>query len=167
MLSRQRDQGWIAGVALVTGFGLLGGLVSGCQNYSGTTTSARNGATPPASPVQHRLLHNVPVPVGFQLNRDRSNAWASGQIRWASCEFEGHSSADQVAAFYTRHMPSAKFVLKKESLEGGESHMRFVSDREECDIRIRESSGGTKLTINIGPLPKGTAERQSKPARRR
>lgn len=167
MLSRCGRHGWIVGSALVAGLGLLGASLSGCQNYSGGPTTARADATPPASPVQHRLLQNIPVPVGFHLNRDRSTARASGQIRFASCEFDGHSSADQVAAFYTRHMPSAKFVLKKESLEAGESRLEFQSDREECEVRIRETSNGTKLVINLGPLPKGTAERNSKSAARR
>lgn len=139
---------------------ILGLAVGGCETMSSPTSASSDGPGPAASPRQYRLLQNIPVPNGFELVRDRSTAWASGQIRWASCEFEGGSNPERVADFYTRQMPSARFTLKKESLENGESHLRFESDTEECNIRVRQSKMRTKLLINVGPLPKGTAERK-------
>lgn len=138
---------------------------AGCETMRTPPPASADEAKPTASARQYRLLQNIPVPTGFELVRDRSTAWASGQIRWASCEFEGSGTAERVADFYTRQMPSARFTLKKESLENGESHLRFESDTEECNIRVRQGKMRTQLMINVGPLPKGTAER--KPTKRR
>ncbi|MCK4342272.1 MAG: hypothetical protein KAY37_11180 [Phycisphaerae bacterium] len=139
--------------------------LSGCNGFGGSE-STPPGQGPPPSPRQHRMLKNIPIPAGFQMVRDRSNAWASGQIRWANYAFEGNASPEQIADFYTNHMPSAKFILKKESLESGEHHLSFESDTEDCNIRIRRGKLKTTLIINLGPLPKGSAERKVKPATR-
>lgn len=130
----------------------------GCDGLGGSkSTAAASG--PAASPVQHPMLENIPLPVGFQIVDDRSNAWKSGQIRWGNCEFEGGISPEKVRSFYVEYMPSAKFTLRQERLDGGEYHLRFESDSEECNVRIKRAKLKTSLVLTIGPLPKGTTER--------
>jgi hypothetical protein len=140
-----------------------GALLVGCESMGtyGTSSSAQRGPAP--SPMQHALLQNIPVPAGFTLVDERSVARKSGQLRVALCEFEGPAEMERVVRFYMDYMPSAKFVLKKEDFVRGEHQMRFESQTEECAIRVRQNRTKTTLVIDLGPVAKGTAERESKP----
>jgi hypothetical protein len=65
-------------------------------------------------------------------------------------------------------MPSAGFELKRWSLDQGEYLLRFESDDEVCIVKAR--SGGwnkTIVSVEIEPLSRGAALRDSKPPRRR
>lgn len=152
----------VAVLAVAAGAGSLG-----CQGFGGTEVAGGNQG-PPAAPVQHTLLQNVPLPVGFQMVADRSVARQSGASRVALCEFEGTSSPEEVTRFYVNYMPSAQFTLKKRDYVHGEYQLRFESDIEECIIRIKPAKLGKKtaLVVDIGPLPQGSAEHESRPALR-
>jgi hypothetical protein len=140
---------------------LAGAMVlSGCQSYQGTSSSGGSSQGPPASPVQHSLMRNIPLPVGFELQPERSVAHESGQLRVAQLEFTGNASPEQVTRFYVNHMPSARFVLKKRRFDNGEYELRFESAAEECNVRVRGGRTQTTLVIDVSPLPKGTPERK-------
>lgn len=146
--------------------GLLAAL-SGCQSYSSTTSTGNSATGPAASPVQHPLLTNVPLPVGFRMVPERSVARGSGRFRMAICEFEGTTPPERVTSFYQNYMPSANFALRTTSLVNGEYKLRFESDTEECSIYVRRERQATRLVIDLGPLPRGTAEREPRPPVRR
>lgn len=164
MRAKANELGW-RGVRSGTWMAVLAGLAAtaGCESMSagGSDGNAGRGGGP--SPRQHALLQNIPIPAGFQLVPERTVARKSGQLRVALCEFEGGTDADRVVRFYLDYMPSAKFVLKKEDFVHGEHQMRFESDDEECAIRVKSSRSKTTLVIDLGPLAKGTAEREATP----
>jgi hypothetical protein len=142
--------------------GLMTGLaMCGCESGGGSGPAVAQG--PPASPVQHTMLQNIPLPVGFRMVPERSVARESGQFRVAQCEFEGATSPDAVTRFYVEYMPTAKFTLRQKRFDNGEYLLRFESDAEECNVRVRPSKSQTILVIDIGPLAKGSAERESQP----
>jgi hypothetical protein len=45
--------------------------------------------------------------------------------------------------------------------------MYFENDAEECLIRLRPEKKETVIVVDIGPLPRGSADREAKPAVRR
>jgi len=154
-------EGWLRMTASSGLAALL--LTSGCQGLSGgggTTTVAQG---PPASPVQHTMLQNIPVPVGFRVVPERSVGRESGQFRVAQFEFEGSTNPDAVARFYSEYMPAAKFTLRQKRFDNGQYFMRFESDTEECNVRIGTRSSKTLLVIDVGPLPRGATEREPQP----
>ena len=160
-----RDDRHILPAAACAGLLLAAVGLPGCQSLSGGTTSSGQAAShgPPASPVQHTLLQNIPLPVGFKMVPDRSVARESGQFRVAQCEFEGVTTPEAVTRFYVQYMPTARFTLRQKRLDNGEYNLRFDSDSEECNVRVKRQDSKTILVVDIGPLPKGPTEREAQP----
>ncbi len=145
-------------VCLVIGSGVLG-----CSTYTPSSSRVSAAQSPPASPRQHTMLENIPIPVGFRMVPERSVARESGRLRVAQCEFQGSTVPEHVAAFYQNYMPSAKFALKQRRLDNGEYKLRFESDSEECNIYVKPAKTSTVLVVDIGPLPRGRSERAAPP----
>lgn len=152
----------LAVVAGCAGLTLVGFALFGCESFGGGRQTAGQG--PPASPKEHPLLENLPLPVGFRMVPERSVARTSGRMRVAQCEFEGKYTPEEVTRFYLDYMPSATFILKQKRFDNGEYNLRFESETEECNIRTRRGKTATVLVVDIGPLPKGSAEREVKPS---
>lgn len=148
--------------------GLGGALLPGCDSPQPT------GQPPAMSPRQHTMLPNVPVPIGFRIVPERSVARESGRLRVAQVEFEGRGQPDDVADFYTQYMPAAKFQLKQRRFDVGDYLMRFESDAEECNVRVKPRGQLVTIVIDLGPLGAATtaadqsvpAVREARPARR-
>ena len=149
----------------VHGFLVSAALLPGCDSPGG---SAQGGAAgPPADPVQHPLLQNIPLPVNFRMVPERSVARAAGALRVAQCEFDGPTAPDAVVRFYEEYLPTAKFTLRQKRFDNGEYSLRFESETEECTIRVKGKGTRTVLIIDIGPLSKGSADREPLPSARR
>ena len=67
-------------------------------------------ATPSAEliAVARPRLADVPVPVGFDLDEDRSRDFSSGGARWADNVYSGSADKETAARFYIRQMPIAR-----------------------------------------------------------
>ena len=128
--------------------------VSGCQS-----SLSRDSGTSLASAVRDPILQDFPRPQGFKLDENRSMARASGQFRIARCEYRGSSSAIATKRFYEQYMPSARFKLTEWGLEDGVYSMRFESENESCNIRLREEGSATIVVIELGPRPRGAIGR--------
>lgn len=118
------------------------------------------GRTTEIAPMQHPTLEDFPLPAGFSLVRDHSQSRTSGSMRMVQYEFEGRENWNHVIQFFRQQLPPAGWNLRQQRLERGPYFMRFESDREECDIRIRPTGMKTVVNVDIGPLPRGSAERQ-------
>ncbi len=159
---------WTRGLSISALLAATAGILAGCNGMGSTTNATAPTTDPPASARQHTLLENIPLPIGFRLVPERSVASKAGQWRVAQCEFAGDTHPDAIARFYVHHMPSARFTLRKQRFDSGEYQLRFESEREECNVRVRRETGDTRLVIDIAPLPKGSAEpRTNRPATRR
>lgn len=140
--------------------------VAGCATFNGGTTGTA-APEPAITAVQHALLSDIPRPVGFELVPERSVARESGQFRVAQCEYVGSTHPDAVARFYVEYMPRAQFTLRQKRFDNGQYSLRFESDQEECNVRVRGERSNTVLVLDVGPLPRGSTERDAAhPARR-
>jgi hypothetical protein len=135
--------------------GWLGFGLAGCDTLMGNRPST--GQAPPNSPMEHSAIESIPVPAGFVIVPERSMARKAGGMRIAQCEFTGSATPDDVARFYKQYMPSAKFTQKEWSLNNGEYVLRFESDNEVCNVRVRPTQNKSTLVVDIGPLLKGGA----------
>ena len=132
--------------------GCLLGMLGGCQ--SGGAHAAND--TMLASAVRDPILQDIPRPQGFSLDEQRSMAFASGRFRVVRCEYTGKMDAVQVKRFYEQYMPTAHFKLLQWSLEDGMYRLRFESNGELCNIRIRRDGSNSALLIEIAPRPQGS-----------
>ncbi len=153
-------------LAAAAGLAFAGITLSGCATYNAESSSGTSGSQlagsqgPAASPVQHPMLEGIPIPVGFRMVPERSVARESGRLRVAQCEFEGRAQPEQVQRFYLNYMPTAHFTLRQRRLDNGEYKLQFESDTEECSVYIKPNQRSTALVIDLGPLAKGSTERQ-------
>jgi hypothetical protein len=135
--------------------------VCGCDSMGASEQA------PAASPVQYSMLEGIPLPSSIRPVPERSVGRSTGQLRVGQYEFESSHSVDQVARFFIENMPTARFTLKEKRFDNGEYSLRFESDAEVCNIRAKPAkmrAGRTAIIVDIGPLPKGSAEREVKPA---
>jgi hypothetical protein len=124
-------------------------------------TSSREGPT--ASAVRHPTIQDIPIPNGFMLVDDHSVGHSSGNLRVVRFEFVGGMERAPVNRFYKEYMNAAGWTLKKETFDRGIYDMYFENDTEECLIRLRPEKKKTVIVVDIGPLPRGSAEREARP----
>jgi len=151
-----RDSHRIRGRLVCAALVLCGGGLLGCELLGGNRQST--GQAPPVSPMQHPVLEGIPLPAGFRIVDERSMARKAGATRIGQCEFIGGAMPDDVARFYEKYLPAAKFTLKEKGFNNGEYALRFESDNEVCNIRVRPAKGKTALVIDVGPLLRGAGE---------
>lgn len=136
----------------------IGLLATGCSLFEGKPRNA-SGQAPSASPRQHPVLANIPLPMGFQIDPKNSNAWESGKVRFANCQFEGPGSIDDIAEFYAQYMPAAKFTLQRKRFEAGQWVMNFESDTEECTVHVKPKGNRAIIVIELGPFSRIAGEK--------
>jgi hypothetical protein len=130
-------------------------LLAGCLN--GGMRGGQDAML--ASAVRDPVLQDIPRPQGFEIDEQKSMAFASGRARVARCHYRGSIYPIGVKRFYERYMPAANFKLVQWSLEEGVYQLRFASDGELCNIRTWREPWRTALVIELGPRPSGSAER--------
>jgi len=146
----------VCAAAVMTFAGLCG-----CDSLGG------NEQAPAASPLQHSMLEGIPLPSGTRELPERGIGRSTGQLRVGQYEFESDYTVEKVTRFFIENMPTARFTLKEKRFDNGEYSLRFESDAEVCNIRAKPAkmrAGRTAIIVDIGPLPKGSAEREVKPA---
>lgn len=148
---------------------ILAGLMVGASVgvLGGCSAMGRHDDTPVAtSPVQHPLLANVPLPNGFELVDDRSRVSSSGGVRFAQCEFVGKAPRGNVLEFFKEYMPTGGWQLRDERLIAGVYELRYDSEREKCDVRLRQDGSKTHIDIDLRPMSDAPADRDTRPAKR-
>jgi hypothetical protein len=125
--------------------GLL--LVVGC--FGGTELSPTSDANTTLVPIQTPQvpLEDVPIPVGFDLDENRSRYFAPGNTRFVDYFFKGSMDRSQVAAFYRQEMTYAGWELIDErTSEDSMVIMDFDNGTEKCNITLSQSSNLFKPT---------------------
>ncbi len=145
---------------------LLGTAATGC-NMPLRGAERATGSTPTISAVRHPALEDFPMPSGFMLVDDHSQSVQTGNMRIIQYEFVGNASRDVVTEFFREKLPTAGWTYLGERFERGPRLLRFKSDKEECSLRIERDGHRTILNIDIQPVPRGSAEKQARPATRR
>lgn len=138
---------------------LLVVATAGCQSMN----RGEGAEGPMTSAVRHPTLDDFPVPNGFTLVDDHSQSRTSGSLRMVQYEFSGSTPRGTIARFYKEKLPGAGWTLRHERFDRGMYVLRFESDKEECDLRIRPEGRKTLINVDIGPLAQGSAERLPRP----
>jgi len=147
----------------IAGAIVVGIAISGCQSFGGG--GSRGGPT--VSAVRHPTIEDFPLPSGFSLVSDNSSSRASGATRWVEYEFAGGTPWSTIIQFFKDTLPTAGWTLRTEQLRrDGRYEMRFISDREECDVSVARWRGKTVVNIEIRPQPQGSADRLPRPVQR-
>jgi hypothetical protein len=127
-------------------------VAAGCESYGSSNRSV--------APMRHPWLQDFPLPQDFALVDDHSMSRSSGNVRMVQYEFIGSTPRATVTRFFEETLPSSGWTLKTTRTRTGGVHlMRFESDREECELQLSNRGSKTVINVDIGPLPRGSAER--------
>ncbi len=104
----------------------------------------------PFSPVM-----DVPVPVGFQIDRDRSQATVvpHSSLRLINQEYRGSAPASAVARFYRHRLPPLRWKSLGQTRVRGSWILFFNKNREDCTITIVPGWFFTHLYLVVAPIP--------------
>lgn len=129
----------------------------GCQAPGGGAGGGTASMVPAASDP---VVADLPRPSRFALVEADCVFWQAGRYRAGKLVYSGPASATAIKRFYEEQMPTAGFDKRELTLYGGTYLVRFESETEVCNIRIRDTAmGRARVEVEIVPLPQGTTER--------
>jgi len=131
----------------------------GCQNTSGTRRidtggSAREQLVPTELVGQARTpISDIPVPLRFELDQERSRSWATGGIRVVDHRYSGGDDKWAVGRFYKRQMANHGWTPVSEQMILGRIALRYVKGNQRCTVEVDGGgwSSGTSVNVLIFP----------------
>ena len=121
-------------------------MLSGCAWFSGDANPGIELASLSKTPVS-----DLPVPVGFTLDAERSRTFDSGVARLVDHLYTGNASTFAVARFYKKAMVLRRWRFVNETFSLGDQDLRFQRPGETCRVRITPGSWlhPTKLKLEL------------------
>ncbi len=99
-------------------------------------------------PAPRLPFSDLPVPDGFELQRDRSWAYNREDFRLTSYLYVGKARVSDVGVFFRDQMPISNWKLSSERLDFGVKVLKFHKGKEACSIEIVRK--GRKTYVRIG-----------------
>lgn len=116
--------------SLWLGILLLAAFVSGCKKETGAPTILESRAQP--------FVADVPVPKGFNLDRQKSDHTYTEGRRKIKHYYMGSEDLQAVRNFYYQKMPSGQWRLVDETLSAGVYTLKYKKFEEACEVRIEK-----------------------------
>jgi len=134
---------------------------AGCQQGVGggridTGGGAREQLVPTELVGQARTpISDIPVPLRFDLDQQRSRSWATGGIRVVDHRYVGPDDKWAVGRFYRRQMPTHQWVPVSAQQILGRISLRYVKGNQRCVVEIDDggswASSGAGVNVQIFP----------------
>jgi hypothetical protein len=118
-----------------------------------------NGAGMDAMPLEPGLMlssqqrfSDVPVPVGVEKDATRSYVYQSDELEIGRLVYTTRSSVVELAQFYIREAPAAKWKLEQ-TVEGEGAQLIFTKPGKQLVVTIEDRGPirGRRLTLNLTP----------------
>jgi hypothetical protein len=110
---------------------------------------------------------DIPVPIGFELNEDRSRHRRAAGIRFVDHMYVGRAEKFAVVRFYKRHMERKGWSLMNSQYAQGRSMLSFEKKTagftEECLISISDAGMWNRVQIVVAVGPRGPAAIPAQP----
>ncbi len=133
----------------------------GCSSTSNETSGSARQAEPTELVAMSRPpVPDLPIPIGFDLDQNRSRNLAAAGVRWVDHAYKGPADKFAVARFYRRQMPINRWVLVTEMFSKGDLKLDFEKQNERCHITV---SDGDMLHATIIRVELWTAGRVPQP----
>jgi hypothetical protein len=150
---------------------VLAALAVGC-NDSEMDTGDQAGGSGSSDPMEliarpDPPILDIPVPIGFELNEDRSRHRSAAGIRFIDHMYLGRAEKFAVVRFYKRHMERKGWSLMNSQYAQGRSTMSFEKKTagftEECLISIAKAGMWDRVQIVVAVGPRGPAAIPAQP----
>ncbi|MDY7010851.1 MAG: hypothetical protein SVV80_08890 [Planctomycetota bacterium] len=132
----------------LTGLTLAAGTVlwlTGCNNSPGKMETTSGGYREVAPPIEliaqaNPPIHDVPVPIGFKLDENRSRNFTAAGARYVDHLYKGSADKWVTARFYKRQMPTNRWTFVTDIFAQGDIRLDFERETERCQIIIGKGS---------------------------
>ncbi|MGC9455662.1 MAG: hypothetical protein ACP5HU_12490 [Phycisphaerae bacterium] len=144
---------WMASLLVM---GLLIPLC-GCGN-SGQANTANNNRTERSTELVGQArppVADLPVPVGFSLDEQRSRGFTTGGARWVDHVYKGSADKFAVARFYKRNMPINNWNLMTDMFVQGDIILTFEKEHEAARVVISDGSLFNPTQVSLQLWTKG------------
>ncbi len=129
--------------------------LGGCENYRTIDTGSMSREQLISTELVGRSrlwVPDVPVPLRFNMDKERSRSWATGGFRVVDHRYVGRGDKLAVGRFYRREMKNSQWTNVSDLMIQGSILLRFVKGRERCEVNITDASiGRTEVIVNIFP----------------
>lgn len=117
-------------------------IIAGCnrENKLDGSDEARKSSPIELVAMPRPPVPDLPVPIGFDLDQDRSRNLAAAGIRWVDHLYKGKADKFAVARFYRRQMPLTRWTLVTEIFSKGDLKLAFERQADRCHITIYDGS---------------------------
>ena len=143
-------------------------LFAGCQN-SPMAVDASSGAPRQAPPVTELVatsrppIADMPVPIGFKIDEDKSRDYAPGGGRFVDHTYQGGARKLAVKRFYQRQMPVSRWTLTMAKYVRGEISLDYEKEAERCRITISDGGLFHKTSIRLEVWTSGRLQTPGNP----
>ena len=116
---------------------------AGCNSSKKVESSEESSGE--AAPVElvamaRPPIPDLPVPIGFDLDQDRSRNLAAAGVRWVDHLYKGKADKFSVARFYRKEMPLSRWTLVTEMFAKGDLKLAFERQSDRCHITVGDGS---------------------------
>jgi len=94
-------------------------------------------------------IGDLPVPIGFKLDENKSLDFVVAGSRFANHKYKGDADKLSVKRFYERQMPVNRWTLTTAMFVGGDINMDFEKEMERCRITVKEGNWFHKTDIFV------------------
>jgi hypothetical protein len=134
----------------------LSAVLAGCGGSSesaGVATDGPNavGPIPELVAMRRPPIDDLPVPIGFYLDDERSRNTTVAGARLIDHLYKGRADKFAVGRFYKQQMPISRWTLVRDRFAQGEVLQDYEKDTERCQISITDGGlfGSTKVNIGV------------------
>ncbi len=135
---------------------------AGCNNSS--TVDASSGAPRqvqiivPLVAQSRPPIGDIPVPIGFKLDENKSRDYALSGARFVDHVYKGNRDKLATKRFYERQMPINRWVLSTSMFVRGDITMDFEKETERCRVIITNGGMLSSTYIKVQLWTSGRVE---------
>lgn len=95
-------------------------------------------------------FNDIPVPMGFQLRREKSYSFTGKTFRFGRFYYEGIWGLQKTMAFYRSNMPLSGWELVEEKDLAYDAHgYLYRKGRERCSLKVEATIEGIEVTARV------------------
>jgi len=133
----------------------LSAALAGCGS-SGTAgilpaESGVVGPVPELVAMRRPPIDDLPVPIGFYLDEDKSRNFTAAGARYIDHSLKGRADKFAVGRFYKQQMPISRWTLVTDMFVQGDIMLDFEKDTERCRITVSDGGlfGSTRVEMAV------------------
>lgn len=133
----------------------LSAVLAGCGGSADSGDTQAVGPEPELVAVRRPPIEDLPVPIGFYLDEDKSRNFSAAGSRYIDHAYKGSADKFAVGRFYKRQMPISRWTLVTDMFVQGDIVLDFEKNSERCRINISDGGLFNKTRVKMAVWTSG------------